>query len=52
MSKIVSGKDSQRLLDYTKPSATDVLKTTWKGVIPKTAERTGDLTGSKSFWQN
>ena len=37
----------QKLLDHAKQSATDVLKTTSKSAIQKTAEATGDLFGNK-----
>ena len=47
MSKNVSGKYSQKLLDHAKRSATHALKTTSKRVIQKTAETTGDLIGNK-----
>ena len=43
--KTLSSKYSQKLLDHAKQSATDVLTTTSKRVIQKTAEATGDLTG-------
>ena len=35
------------VFDHAKQSATDVLKTTSKRVIPKTVEATGDLIGNK-----
>ena len=47
ISKNISGKYSQKLLDYAKQSATDVLKTTSKRVIQKTTESTSDLIGNK-----
>ena len=47
VSKSLSGKYSQKLLDHTKTSGTDVLKTSSKRVIRKTAEATGDLIGNK-----
>ena len=47
MSKRVSGKYSQKLLDHAKQSATDALKTSSKRVIQKTAEATNDLIGNK-----
>ena len=37
----------KKLLDHTKQTATDALKTTSKQVIQKTAEPTGDLVGNK-----
>ena len=47
ISKNLSSKYNQKLLDNSKLSATDALKTTWKRVIQKTAEATGDLIGNK-----
>ena len=47
INKNVSGKWSQKLLDHTKKSVTDALKTVSKKAIQKTAEETGDLTGNK-----
>ena len=47
MSKILSSKYSQKLLDHAKQSATDALKTSLKRAIQKTAEATGDLIGIK-----
>ena len=47
ISKIFSGKYSQKLLDYAEQSATDALKTFSKKAIQKTAEATGDLIGNK-----
>ena len=47
ISKNLSGKYIQKLLDHAKQSATDALKTTSKGVIHKTAEASGFLTGNK-----
>ena len=38
---------SQKLLDHTKQSATDPLKTTSKISIQKRAKATGDLIGNK-----
>ena len=38
ISKNLSGKYSQQLLDHAKQSATDGLKTSLKGVIQKAAE--------------
>ena len=37
-------KYSEKLLDHTKQSATDALKTSSKTAIQKTSEATGDLT--------
>ena len=45
--KNLRGKNSQRLLDHAKQSATDVFKTASKRAIQKTAEATGDLIGNK-----
>ena len=47
ISKNLSGKYSQNLLDHAKKSAIDALKTSSKRVIHKTAEATGDLIGNK-----
>ena len=47
VSKTLSGKYSQKLLDHAEQSATDALKTTSKGVIQKTAKATGNLIGKK-----
>ena len=47
VSKNLSGIYSQKLLDHTKQTATDVLKTTSKRVIQKAAEATCDLIGNK-----
>ena len=47
ISKNLSGIYSQKLLDHTKQTATDVLKTTSKRVIQKVAEATCDLIGNK-----
>ena len=43
ISKNLSGKYSQKLLDHTKKSATDALRNISKKVFSKTAEATGDL---------
>ena len=48
ISKNVSGKCSQKLLDHAKQSGTEVLKTTQKREIQKTAEATGVLIGNKT----
>ena len=40
--KNISSKYSQKLLDSTKKSATDAIKTASKRAIQKTAEATGD----------
>ena len=47
ISKNFSGKYSQKILDHTKKSATDVFKTASIRTIQKEAEATGDLIGSK-----
>ena len=47
ISKSLSGKYSQKLLDHAKVSATDALKTSSKRVIQKTAEATGVLIGNE-----
>ena len=47
ISKILSGKYSQKLLDSAKKSGTDALKTASKRAIQKTAEATGNLIGKK-----
>ena len=47
MVKKLSGKYSQKPLDHTKPSATDVLKDVSKRENQKAAEATGDLIGNK-----
>ena len=46
ISKILSGKCSQKLLNHAKQSA-DAFKTTSKIAIQETAEATGDLIGNK-----
>ena len=47
MSKTLSNKCSQELLDSAKQSTTDVMKTASKRAIHKTADATGDLIGNK-----
>ena len=47
ISKHLSSKYSQKLLDHAKQYATDAFKTASKRVIQKTAETTGDLIGKK-----
>ena len=47
ISKNSIGKYSQQILNHAKKSATNVLKTTSKRVIQKTAETIGDLIGNK-----
>ena len=46
ISKDLSSKYCQKLLDHVKQSAIDVPKTTTR-VVEKTAEATGNLTGNK-----
>ena len=43
----LSSEYSQKLLNHAKKSATDVVKTTSKKAIQKTAEAPGDLIGNK-----
>ena len=47
MSKSLSSKYGQKLLDSAKKSTTDAIKTASKRAIQKTAEATGDLIGNK-----
>ena len=47
MGKSLSNKYGQKLLDSTKKSTTDAIKTASKRAIQKTAEATGDLFGNK-----
>ena len=47
MGKSLSNKYGQKLLDSTKQSTTDAIKTASKRRIQKTAEVTGDLIGNK-----
>ena len=47
ISKNMSGKYSQKLLDHSKKSLTDALKTLSKRVIQKTAEATDGLIGNE-----
>ena len=44
----MNGKNSQKLLDHAKQSATDALETASKRAIQKTAEATGDLIGDNT----
>ena len=46
ISKILSGKYGQKLLDHAKQSVTDALKTVSNRIIQKTAKATGDLIGN------
>ena len=46
VSKNLRGKYSQKLLHHAKQFAADALNTTFKSVIQKTAEATGDLIGN------
>ena len=48
ISKSLSVKYSQKLLDHAKKSAIDLLKTTSKRVIQKTAVAIGNLIGNKN----
>ena len=48
MGKRLSNKYGQKILDSTKKSTTDVIKTASKRAIQKTAEATGDLIGNKT----
>ena len=47
ISKNLSSKYRQKLLDYAKYSAADAIKTSSKREILKTVEATGDLIGNK-----
>ena len=47
ISKNLSSKHSQKILDHAKQSATDAVQTTSKRAILKTAEATGDLISNK-----
>ena len=44
--KNIGSKYSQKLLDSTKKSATDAIKTASKRAVQKTAEATGNLIGT------
>ena len=46
--KNLNGKQSQKLLDHAKQSATDAFKTASKRAIQKTAEATVDLIDNKA----
>ena len=46
--KDLSNKYGQKLLDSTKKSTTDAIKTASKRAIQKTAETIGDLIGNKT----
>ena len=48
MSKNLSNKCNQKLLDSAKKSITDAIKIASKRAIQKTVEATGDLIGSKN----
>ena len=48
ISKNVSSKYSQKLLDHVKLSATNAFKTFSKRVIQKIAEATGDIIGNET----
>ena len=43
VSKNISSKYSQKLIDHAKQSASDVIKTASKRAIQKTTDATGDL---------
>ena len=43
----MSNKYGQKIIDTTKKSATDAIKTASKRAIQKTVEATGDLIGNK-----
>ena len=47
LSKYLSGKYNQKVLDHTNKSVTDVLITVSKKVIQNTAEANGDFIGNK-----
>ena len=47
ISKTLSSKNSRKLLDHAKKSATDAFKTSSKGVIQRIAEATGNIKGNK-----
>ena len=47
ISKNLTSKYSQKLLDHAKKSATDTLKTSSRRVIRKSGETTSDLIGNK-----
>ena len=47
ISKILNGKNIQKLLDYAKQSAADALKNTSKRVIQIKVEGTGDMISKK-----
>ena len=47
ISKTLSSKNSRKLLDHAKKSATDAFKTSSKGVIQEIAEATGNMKGNK-----
>ena len=47
ISKNVSGKYSQKLIDHTKQFAADALKTASKSAIQKISVASGNLTGNK-----
>ena len=47
LAKNLSNNYSQKLIDISKKSTTDALKTASKWVIQKTAEATGDFIGNK-----
>ena len=52
VSKNMSNKYSQKLVDTAKKSTIDAIKTASKRAIQKTAEKTGDLVGNKIAEKN
>ena len=50
--KNLSSKYSPNLLDHTKKSATDALKSNLKRIIQRTSEATSDLIGNKTAEKN
>ena len=47
ISKNLTSKYSQKIIDHAKKSATDTLKTSSRRVIRKSGETTSDLNGNK-----
>ena len=47
ISKNLSGKYNQKLIDHAKQSATDAFEASSKRAIQKTAEASGDVIGNK-----
>ena len=52
MSKTLSNKYCQKLLDFAKKSTTDTIKAALKRAVQKTAEATDDLIGNKIAKKN